>query len=390
MVGILLGIGLLVAVFVGFNIGGSNTGPSFGPAVGAGTITKVSAGLLMSVFFFVGAWTIGRRVVNTLGRDLVYDPGVFTVETSIVLLFFIGGALFVGNYVGVPASTSVTAVGAIAGLGVASGELNWSIMGEIAVWWIVAPLLGFWVSVMIGRYVYPAINRWVAINATEGALLELDRSGPFPLPRLGPNTTTRELLGTVVLVAIGCLMAFSAGTSNIANAIAPLYGAGMDLDFLILVGSGAVAVGALTIVRRTLDTIGNDLTDLPLTAAIVVAVVASAIVIGLSAIGIPASFVIIATMCIVGLGWGRATRTTTVYGGLRGEDRPVMSVGALAADQPGDEPAEIGEEDPRELPNAADLFDPTTTGRVVLMQNLVPVISTVGAYLTFLVMFRLG
>ena len=388
MVGVLLGVGLLVAVFVGFNIGGSNTGPSFGPAVGAGAITKVFAGVLMSVFFFVGAWTIGRRVVNTLGRDLVYDPGVFTVETSIVVLFFIGGALFVGNYIGVPASTSITAVGAIAGLGVAAGELNWVIMGEIAVWWIVAPLVGFWVSVMIGRYLYPTINRWVAITSTEGALIEIDRSGVVPMVRAGPNTTHREIVGTVILVSIGCLMAFSAGTSNIANAVAPLFGAGMNLNFLILVGSGAVAVGALTIARRTLDTIGNDLTDLPLTAAIVVAVVASAIVIGLSAIGIPASFVIIATMCIVGLGWGRATRTTTISEGLTGDERPTVSVGALAADEPGEEPAEIGEEEPRDIPDAADLFDPSTTGRVVLMQNLVPVISTVGAYLAFVVMFR--
>ena len=388
MVGILLGVGLLVAVFVGFNIGGSNTGPSFGPAVGAGAITKVFAGVLMSVFFFIGAWTIGRRVVNTLGRDLVFDPGVFTVETSIVVLFFIGGALFVGNYFGVPASTSITAVGAIAGLGVAAGELNWVIMGEIAVWWIVAPLVGFWVSVMIGRYLYPTINRWVAITSTEGALIELDRSDVVPRVRAGPKTTRREIVGTVILISIGCLMAFSAGTSNIANAVAPLYGAGMDLNFLILVGSGAVAIGALTIARRTLDTLGNDLTDLPLTAAIVVAVVASAIVIGLSAIGIPASFVIIATMSIVGLGWGRATRTTTLSEGLSGDESPTVSVGALAADEPGEEPTEIGEEEPRDIPHAADLFDPSTTGRVVLMQNLVPVLSTVGAYLTFVVMFR--
>ena len=388
MVAILIGVGLLVATFVGFNIGGSTTGPAFGPAVGAGAVSKLVAGALMSVFFFLGAWTIGRRVVNTLGRDLVYDPGVFTIQSSIVVLFFIGGALFVGNYAGVPASTSMTAVGAIAGLGVATGELNWAIMGEIAVWWIVAPLVGFWVSVMIGRYVYPTINRWLAITSSDGPLLAIDRSGTVPIPKPGPNTTRREFAGTVTLVSIGSLMAFSSGTSNIANAIAPLYGAGVEMNMLILLGSGAVALGALSIARRTLDTLGNDLTDLPLTAAIVVAVVASGIVIGLSAIGIPASFVIIATMSIVGLGWGRATRTTTLPESIQGEEEPSVSVGALAAEEPGEELPEIGEEDPRELPNAADLFDPSTTSRVILMQNLVPVISTVGAYATFWVLFR--
>ncbi|MGQ4556495.1 inorganic phosphate transporter [Halobellus sp. GM3] len=388
MVEILIVVGLAVALFVGFNIGGSTTGPAFGPAVGAGIISKALAGTLMAVFFFVGAWTIGRRVVDTLGRELVYDPGVFTVETSIVVLFFIGGALFIGNYVGVPASTSMTAVGSIAGLGVATGELNWAVMGEIAVWWIVAPLVGFWVSVMIGRYVYPTINRWIAITSSEGALVELDRSGAVPLPRPGPNTTRREFFGTVTLVAISCLMAFSSGTSNIANAIAPLYGAGVELNLLLLLGSGAVAVGALTIARRTLDTLGNDLTALPLTAAIVVAIVSSGIVIGLSAIGIPASFVIIATMSIVGLGWGRATRTTTLSESIHGGEEPNVSVGALAAEEPGEEAPALGEEDPADIPSAADLFDPATTGRVILMQNLVPVLSTSGAYVTFWLLFR--
>jgi len=244
------------------------------------------------------------------------------------------------------------------------------------------------VSVMIGRYLYPTINRWIAITSSEGALVELDRSGPIPIPRTGPNTTRREFVGTVVLVSIGCLMGFSSGTSNIANAIAPLYGAdAMGLNPLILLGGAAVAVGALTIARRTLDTLGNDLTDLPLTAAIVVAVVASGIVIGLSAIGIPASFVIIATMCIVGLGWGRATRAVTVTEGIRGEARPPVSVGALAAEEPGEEVPGIGEENPQDIPAASDLFDPATTGRVVLMQNLVPALSTAGAYLTFWALF---
>ena len=387
MVELLLVVGVAVAAFVGYNIGGATTGPAFGPAVGANVISKAGAAALMTVFFAIGAWTLGRRVVDTLGEDLVTQPGVFTLETSIVVLFFIGGALFVGNYYGVPASTSMTAVGAIAGLGVATSSLDWAVMGEIAVWWIVAPIIGFWVSGVIGRYFYPAINRWVAIESTEGPLIEFDRSGAVPKPIVGPNTTRREIVGAVVVVAIGCLMAFSSGTSNIANAIAPLVGAGVEMNPMILLGSAAVAVGAFTIARRTLDTLGNDITDLPLTAAIVVAVVSSGIVIGLSAIGIPASFVIIATMSIVGLGWGRATRTVTVSEGIRGDTETSVSVGALTADEPGEEVPEIGEEEPADIPSAADLFDPTTTARVILMQNVVPILSTIGALVTFYVLF---
>ena len=387
MVELLLVVGLVVALFVGYNIGGANTGPAFGPAVGAGVLSKVAAAALMSVFFFVGAWTVGRRVVDTLGQDLLTDPGVFTIETSIIVLFFIGGALFVGNYSGAPASTSMTAVGAIAGLGVATGELDWAVMGEIAIWWIVAPLVGFWISMVVGRYFYPTINRWIAITSTEGALLALDRTGTIPTPRRGANTTTRELAGAVVVVAIACVMAFSAGTSNMANAIAPLYGAGVSLDPLMILGGIAVAIGAFTIARRTLDTLGSDITTLPLTAAIVVAVISSGIVIGLSTIGIPASFVIIATMSIVGLGWGRATRTVTVAEGVRGEETLALSKDALTADEPGEEAPEIGEEESEDVTEAGELFDPGTTCRVIVMQNVVPVLSTIGAYAAFRVAF---
>lgn len=70
---LLLG-GILVACFVAYNVGGSTTGPAFGPAIGADAISKSVAAGLMSISFFLGAWTIGRRVVTMLGEDLLFDP----------------------------------------------------------------------------------------------------------------------------------------------------------------------------------------------------------------------------------------------------------------------------------------------------------------------------
>jgi PiT family inorganic phosphate transporter len=380
----LLLVGILVAMFVGFNVGGSTTGPAFGPAVGADAISKSTAAALMTAFFFVGAWTLGRRVVDTLGTELVFDPAIFTLVASIGVLFFIGLALFVGNVFGVPASTSMTAVGAIAGLGVARGELDWAVMGEIATWWIVAPVIGFWVSLIIGRYFYARLHRVIAMERSEGPLMEVDRSGAVPVPTTEETTNRKELFGVATVIAIGCLMAFSSGTSNIANAIAPLVGSDViEMNPAILLGCLAVGIGAFTIARRTLETMGSDITELPLTAAIVVATVSATLVIFLSAIGIPASFVVIATMSIVGLGWGRATRPATVSEVVRGDEDVPVSVGGLAADEEHDEVPAIGEEEPEDIPSAGDLFDPGTTARVILMQNLVPLVATVGAFLTF-------
>jgi PiT family inorganic phosphate transporter len=391
-------IGIVATLFVAYNIGGATTGPAFGPAVGAEVIGKLTAAGLMSVCFAAGAWTLGRRVVDTLGRELLAEPGVLTLKSSIVVLLFIGGALLVGNLSGAPASTSMTAVGAIIGLGVATDALNWSVVGVIVSWWVVSPVIAFWAAVMIGRYLYPYIDRAIAIDQTPGALLTLDRTGTVPRPQLGDATTRRELVGTVVVVGIGCLMAFSSGTSNIANAIAPLVGSGqLAMNPAILLGTAAVAVGAFTIARRTMETLGNDITDLPLTAAIVVAVVSSVIVVLLSAAGIPASFVIIATMCIVGLGWGRATRTITITDAVRGRGAPQVTTAALRSDEesptvgdPSTADAEqdlqpIGEETVSGTDESPALFDPSTTARVIAMQNVVPILATVGSFLTFTV-----
>ena len=375
---VLLLVGIVVAAFVGYNIGGATTAPAFGPAVGAGVLSKLIAAALMTVFFFVGGWTIGREVIDTLGEGIV-PAEFFTLQASIVVLFFIGFALFISNSFGVPASTSMTAVGSIAGLGLATGTLNWETMGRIVSWWIVAPIVAFWISGVIGRYFYPTINEWVAIPSSE--------RNPF-----GEEASRRELGGALVVIGIGCLMAFSSGASNAANAVAPLVGSGeLSMDAGVILASVAVGIGAFTIARKTLDTMGNDLTELPLTAAIVVAIVSATATAALAAIGIPASFVIIATMSIVGLGWGRATRTTTARDAVRGEGTNV-SVGALAADEAptvgdaehrGAHAPPIGEEEPEDIPAASDLFDPETTGRVILLQNFVPALATVGAFLVF-------
>jgi PiT family inorganic phosphate transporter len=381
----LLLVGIAVAVFVGFNIGGSSTGVAFGPAVGSGVVSKLAAAGLMSAFALLGGWTVGRNVIETMGGRIV-PSGQFTLAASVGVLFFVGLALLLSNLFGVPASTSMTAVGAIAGLGVASNTISWEVMGQIVVWWLVAPVLAFWVCAVIGRYLYPYLD---AAFALEG---EGDGEGE--------GRSTRETVGAVLVVGIGCYMAFSAGASNVANAVAPLVGSGaiadlvgseaLGLNVAIVVGAAAIGLGAFTIARRTLETVGNDLTDLPLLAALIVEVVSASIITFLSAIGIPASLAVSATMCIVGLGWGRATRTTTLT------DAATAAVGANPADtgaemgaapltgdpRPEGDVRPIGEEQSGG-PTAGDLFDPAATGRVISLWILTPTIAAVASYALF-------
>jgi PiT family inorganic phosphate transporter len=339
----------------------------------------------MTGFVFLGGWTVGRNVIETLGGRIIPQE-MFTIEASIVVLVFIGLGMLFANIYGVPVSTSMTAVGAIAGYGLATETLDWAVLGEIMSWWIVAPVAGFWCGGVIGRYLYPYLDRWFAIQSSEGPLVTVDRDGVVPAPRLGPGTTSRELVSTALVLVIACYMAFSAGASNVANAVAPLVGGGiLGIDEAILLGTAAIGLGSFTIARRTMESVGNDLTALPLLAAMVVMVVAASITTIASWLGVPMSLALSTVMTIVGLGWGRASRTASAGEVVRGEAATHVSVDAITAETPND-PPQIGEESAEDLEPVEELFDPDAVVRFVSFWIIGPSTATACSYAAFRVL----
>jgi PiT family inorganic phosphate transporter len=418
MVEFLIAVGLLVAVFVGYNIGGSSTGVAFGPAVGSRIVRKFTAGALFTVFAFLGAWTVGRNVIDTMSSEIV-DAAAFSPEASVGVLFFTGLSLLLSNIYGVPASTSMTAVGAIVGLGLATGTLDAALMFTILSAWIIAPLTAFFVGVAVGRYMYPYLDAKFSFGRLQDPLIRVDTDGRLPRLSINDNAASRDLVGSILVVAIACYMGFSAGASNAANAVAPLVGSGaVDPDPAILLAVGSISLGGFTIARRTLATVGDDITDLPILAALIVSTVGATIITVLSWLGIPASLAVSTTCCIIGLGWGRASRAVTLAEmatppatAATPESGPGFSTGALAApstEEPDDGPASptvgelaegdapaseaqqtsdggvprIGEENPQAIP-AESLFDPVATARIVVLWVTTPTLSVVGAYLLF-------
>ena len=410
MVTLLAVVGIGVAVFVGFNIGGSSTGVAFGPAVGSRLIRKPTAGVLFVAFGFLGAWTVGREVITTMSSSIV-PAAQFTPIASVAVLFFTGASLLISNLYGVPASTSMTAVGAIVGLGLASGTLNRALMFVIVSAWIVAPLTCLCIGVVVGRYVYPYLDRYVAFTTFTLHFVQFDRSGAIPRPFINPNASPQDIVGSALVVVIGCYMAFSAGASNAANAVAPLVGAGGSLTVNqgVLLAVGAFGLGSFTIARRTLETVGDDITELPILASLIVSVVGGTVITALSSFGIPASLAVSTTSTIIGLGWGRASRAATLAelanpspdspdldvstGSLvtsRAADAPTgPTIGDIArneesAEKPDDTPAvpDIGAEGPADL-DERSLFDPAAAKRIVTMWVLTPALAVVASYPVF-------
>jgi sulfate permease len=410
MVALLTVVGIVVAVFVGFNIGGSSTGVAFGPAVGSRLVRKTTAGALFVGFGFLGAWTVGREVIATMSSSIV-PAAQFTPIASVTVLFFTGASLLISNLYGVPASTSMTAVGAIVGLGLASGTLNRALMFVIVSAWIVAPLICLCIGVVVGRYIYPYLDRYIAFTTFTHQFIQLDRSRRIPRPFINPSASLKDTIGSFSVVVIGCYMAFSAGASNAANAVAPLVGAGgsLTVDQGVLLAVGAFGLGSFTIARRTLETVGDDITELPILASLIVSVVGGTVITILSSFGIPASLAVSTTSTIIGLGWGRASRAATLAElATPSPDRPeiAVSTGALVTSRAENAPAgpTIGDiareerpaEKPDETPDIPDvgaegpadldersLFDPAAAKRIVTMWVLTPSLAIVASYPVF-------
>jgi len=178
---------------------------------------------------------------------------------------------------------------------------------------------------------------------------------------------------------------------------------------------GAISVGGFTIARRTLATVGNDITKMPILAALIVSTVGATIITILSWLGIPASLAVSTTSCIIGLGWGRASRARTLAEIITqtpaDESAPQFTTGALkvhpiegkkevAAGPTVGELAEgetphpdrqhasrdgvssVGEVDPEEL-SAEGLFHHAAAARVVTLWVITPMLSLVGSYALF-------
>jgi PiT family inorganic phosphate transporter len=155
--------------------------------------------------------------------------------------------------------------------------------------------------------------------------------------------------------------------------------------------------------------VGDDITELPILASLIVSIVGGTVITVLSYLGIPASLAVSTTSTIIGLGWGRASRAATLAElATPTPDRPEVDVstGALLTsraeevptgptigdvarhEEPPEKPAEIpavpdvGEEGPADL-DERSLFDSGAAKRIATMWVLTPALAVVTSYPVF-------
>ncbi|MGO4886997.1 inorganic phosphate transporter [Anaerobacillus sp. MEB173] len=276
----LLYIAFAVALFFAMNIGASGTAASMGPAYGSGAIKSRRIAMCLVAFgAFLGALS-GGEVVRTIGSGII-PTDIVDVKVVIIILSAACLTLFISNLLGIPLSTSEVVVGAIVGAGIAFQALYVNKLIIIVSFWVIVPIVAFCLAYVFGKFILYLEKRWPELK--------------------GKGKYHRWLVALIIIT--GFLEAYAAGMNNVANAVGPLVGAGlMDVTTAVWLGGAFVALGAILLGGKVLETNGKKITKLSLLQGSTVSMTGGSLVIIASIFGMPVPLTQVTTSGILGIG----------------------------------------------------------------------------------------
>jgi PiT family inorganic phosphate transporter len=330
---------------------GSSGSTPYAPAVGANAISVMRAGFLVGLLGFLGAVMQGASVSEAVGKELIVGVELTAIAATTGLLV---AAILVaiGVFTGYPIATAFTVTGAIVGVGLAlGGDPAWAKYQQISALWVltpfvgsivayatakllrsertseqvVIPLLGALVGLIIANIKFvilgPAdVNQSAA--ETAGNALALPAIAGFETGQIvvsvGIAAAVAGLLGWEVhrdldagqrhfLIALGSLVAFSAGGSQVGLAIGPLIPLldPFEIPLVpVLVGGGlGLLAGSWTGAPRMIKALAQDYSALGPRRSIAALIPSFAIAQVAVFFGIPVSFNEIIVSAIVGSGY---------------------------------------------------------------------------------------
>ncbi len=159
-------IGLILAcAFGSYALGANNIANVMGVFVDASPFHAVNIGKIQlsgtQILFFIGGlaiscgvFTYSKKIIKTIGTGVMSMSPIIAwivvISQSIVLFLFASqGLKEIMMNMGlaplplVPVSSSQAVIGAVIGIGIAKGgrEVNWSILGKVALGWVTTPII---------------------------------------------------------------------------------------------------------------------------------------------------------------------------------------------------------------------------------------------------------
>ena len=353
-------VAALASMFMAWAIGAGSSGSTpFAPAVGANAISVMRAGLVVGILGFAGAVLQGQSVTEAVGSELVGGVAISALAATVALII---AAVLValGVFKGYPIATAFTVTGAVVGVGLAmGGDPAWAKYRQIVTLWVLTPFVGGGIAYVTARLLRAErVPERILVPALAGLVGAIVVNIGFALlgPAGGSGSIAGELSEAVVgvalggsvgspgellavrgavtlvlslavalalaadtrrdedgaqrrfLLALGGLVAFSAGGSQVGLAIGPLVPLldtfqSVPIFALLLGGGVGLLAGSWTGAPRMIKALSQDYSSLGPRRSIAALIPSFAIAQTAVAFGIPVSFNEIIVSAIVGSGY---------------------------------------------------------------------------------------
>ncbi len=345
-------IAAVASLFMAWAIGAGSSGSTpFAPAVGANAISVMRAGFFVGLLGFLGAVLQGANVSEAVGTALI-DGVELTAIAATTGLLVAAVLVAIGVFTGYPIATAFTVTGAIVGVGLAmGGDPAWAKYRQIASLWVLTPFVGSSIAYTTARLLRSERTSEKVVNPVLAGLVGLILAnikfvalGPpdvsqsvaetaaaaLSLPSIAGVETGRVAVSLAIavalagllawdvhrdleagqrhfLLALGSLVAFSAGGSQVGLAIGPLVPLldPFDIPLVpVLVGGGlGLLAGSWTGAPRMIKALAQDYSALGPRRSIAALIPSFAIAQVAVFFGIPVSFNEIIVSAIVGSGY---------------------------------------------------------------------------------------
>jgi len=400
---VFLVMAIIFGAYMAWGIGANDVANAMGTPVGSGAITVKQAIIIAAIFEFAGAFIAGGQVTKTIRKGII-DPSSISGNPELLVYGMLAALLAAGIWLmiastrGWPVSTTHTIVGAIVGfasVGIGIDAVNWGKIGSIVASWLVSPLIGGGISLLLmisirklilnteqpfekaklWAPVYVFLVGWIVglVTLFKGLKhLNFELTGMQSVMAATAIGIVLALIGKVLISKVkvdpeadrdyhyasvekvfvplmlftAAAMAFAHGSNDVANAIGPLAAvvsivdsggevvqkAGLPLWILGLGGIGIV-IGLATMGYRVMETIGTKITELTPTRGYCATLAAATTVVLASKTGLPVSTTQIAVGAVMGVGLARGVGAIDlrVVGGIILSWFVTLPAGALLA-----------------------------------------------------------
>lgn len=265
-------------LFLGWALGANDAANVFGTAVASRIISFRKASILCGGALVLGAVLQGQAGIQTLS-GLTEQ----TLTTLVVTSLCAAVTVTMMTFFRLPISTSQAVVGAITGIGLASGYVNWVGLEKIVLCWIATPIGAMVISCIVYKLL--------------GAVLM----------RIPMSMLTRDKMLWGALLVVGVYGSYALGANNVANATGIFSGqfeniSDVDLAFW---GGLAIAFGVMTYSKRIMVAVGSGIMPLDAFTGLVAVTSMSITVHIFAAIGVPVSTSQGIVGAIIGVGFMR-------------------------------------------------------------------------------------